>query len=106
MQELNHCQSRLTFGESWVHEIFLSFGVPLCKRSFEYLEKIDKRNIKHSKLAASPESKQKKIISTAKTKKLNKLEVSIQKKMHLEASYYNKKGNKIGLEEQEDLVQM
>jgi hypothetical protein len=69
------------------------------------LEKFYYRN-KRSKLAASPESKQKKIISTAKTEKLNKLEVSIQKKMHLEASYYNKKGNKIGLEEQEDLVQM
>jgi hypothetical protein len=68
MQELNHCQSQLTFGESWVHEIFLSFGVPLCKRSFEYLEKIDKRNIKRSKLAASPESKQKKIISMSKLK--------------------------------------
>jgi hypothetical protein len=63
------------------------------------LEKIDKRNIKRLKLAASLESKQKKIISTAKTKKLNKLKVSIQKKMHLEASYYNKKGNKIGLKE-------
>jgi hypothetical protein len=45
-----------------------------------------------------------KIISTAKTKKLNKQEVSIQKKMHLEANYNNKKGNKIGLKEQEDLV--
>jgi hypothetical protein len=45
-------------------------------------------------------------LSIVKTKKLNKLEVSIQKKMHLKASYYNKKGNKIGLEEQEDLVQM
>jgi hypothetical protein len=95
--------ARLTSGESWVHEIFLSFGVSLCKRSFEFLEKIDQRNTKRSKLAASPESKQKKIISTAKTKKLNKQEGSIQKKMHLKASYYNKQGNKIELEEQEEL---
>jgi hypothetical protein len=68
------------------------------------VEKIDQRNAKRSKLAASPESKQKKIISTAKTKKLNKQEGSIQKKMYLEASYYNKQGNTIELEEQEKLV--
>jgi hypothetical protein len=68
MQELNHCQSQLTFGESWVHEIFLSFGVPLCKRSFEYLEKIDKRNIKRSKLAASPESNKRKLFQLPKLK--------------------------------------
>jgi hypothetical protein len=93
----------------WENHGYMKFScylVPLSKRSFEFLEKIDQRNTKRSKLAASPESKQKKIISTAKTKKLNKQEFQFKRKCIWKPVITTNKETKLNLRNKKNWCQM
>lgn len=63
--------SRLTDGELWLKDIFVTFKVPLEEKSIEYLDKKEVERRRKLQMARSQVSKGKKIASKASSRKRN-----------------------------------